>query len=327
MAYQHGPLLFLALLAPLALGLPRVWAPQAPRPEQALLPLTGALAFGLFLGQFTMLRETFTFYYLLMILPAAVAGGALLARCLGALAVALGSLARRQGHRGVLLRALAALGLLGLLALAWPAARALGRDRFPEERRNAGQQRCYQWMDSSASPLSGLARSLFWQDCRTVGQLDPTPARFLWNKKKHFSTAPQVAAYLKANTSPDETIAGASTVAPLLALLSERRLSGNLIDTNARRFKTGSLDWPAFWQTVCSQPLRYLVAVPGTFMSPRTLASNPVVQRWFRLDRVFHDPQLSHGQKVPIVLFRRVDPPPSPGGPWCQPGPDNRGAP
>ncbi len=329
MAYQHLTLLFLAGLALPAWLLLGRGRPFAACPWARALPLTGFLGLLIFLFQFTMLRETFTFYYLLLILPAALAGGAVVGWLVGGLVQAVRGLGAPATRRPSLVRLGLVAGLLGLALLSLPAAKALGRHRFPEEARAAGQQRCYPWRQSFDSHLSGLVKALFWRECRTVGAVDPAIPRFLWNKKNFFSTAPEIAAYIKANSDPGETLAGASTIAPLLALLADRRLSGDLIDTNARRFKTGSLDWPAFWTIVCAQPVRFLVAAPNTFMSPRALAANPVVRQWFKVDKVFVDRELTHSGEYPLVLFKRVAPPVGPAGPWCLPssGPANRGAP
>jgi hypothetical protein len=255
----------------------------------------------------------------LLILPGAVCGGAVVGWLAGGMWRAARLLPNPAARPQALLRLGAGVAFLGILWASLPAADALGRYRFPDEGRNAGRKTCYPWKQSFDSPLSGIVKAVFWQDCRTVGTTDPAIPRYLWNKKNYFSTAPEMAAYIKANSQPGDTLAGASTVAPLLALLSDRRLSGDLIDTNARRFKTGSLDWPRFWQTICAQPVRFLVAAPNTFMSPRALAANPVVRQWFEVDKVFVDRELTHSGKYPLVLFRRVAPPVSPTGPWCLP--------
>ena len=129
---------------------------------------------------------------------------------------------------------------------------------------------------------------------------------YLWNKKRALATLPEIATYIRENSSEADTIAGSSTVAPLLALASDRRLAGDEADTNTKRFRTGVLDEADYWETICRDQVRFLVSTSRSFFTPRRMKGHPVVQRWFRPVKRFDDPQIRHGGVYPILLFERI---------------------
>ena len=88
-----------------------------------------------------------------------------------------------------------------------------------------------------------------------------------------------------------------------------------MVDTNAKRFKTGLLTDRAFFDAVCRTPLRFLVGAPHSYFEQSKLASLHVVQSQFAFDRTFIDRSVLYQKDFPITLYRRV----SEGGPpYCR---------
>lgn len=310
-AYYHMPLAITAGVLPLCMLLRRLLGGGQEgrrvlaQPDFEIGTLFIFLLLAVFF-QFAFLNETHTFYYVLLIFPAALAAGRALAELLSSLLLAAGVV----GGRGTRLRAgfgfAAVIAVLGLCAFGWkPAAAAIGKLRFPQEASEVGKKKCYPWKDSFASPFSPLVKRLFWEDCRVLGQLDPPIARYLWNKKNWFETAPEIAAWVRDNSRPEDTIAGASSVAPLIALLSGRRLAADEIDTNSKRITSGILKRSELWRRLCSDHLRYIVAAPRSLFTPDAMSRDPVARRNFKPARVFFDESLQHGGRFPVVLFSR----------------------
>ena len=115
---------------------------------------------------------------------------------------------------------------------------------------------------------------------------------------------------MKEHTTPADTITGASDYAPLIALLADRRLSGNQIDTNAKVFATGILPEQVFWRKVCADQPAYIVATEMSFFAPRDLPNRQEGSAFAR-ERTFEDRGLKQFRLFPIELWRRVREPPA----------------
>jgi hypothetical protein len=171
----------------------------------------------------------------------------------------------------------------------------------------AGERVGYAWVDPPVLPrLGAITRALFWKDHHLRGEPEWGVHQYLWSRQRSFSTAEEIAAYLREHMLPGETLAGASTVAPLLALLSGRALAAHQVDTNAQRFATGTLTDERFLARACADGLRYLVSAPRSYFERERLERWPAVQRHFALERVFADPRALHGGRFEIALYRRV---------------------
>ena len=120
----------------------------------------------------------------------------------------------------------------------------------------------------------------------------------------------EIAAYVRDNSAPDETLTGSSTLAPVIALAANRRLAANEADTNNQRFKTGMLDERAFWEAVCADRIRFIVSSSMSYFTGRRMSQLPTARRWFRAVKVFNDPGLKYGRTYPITLYERVGPSP-----------------
>jgi len=323
-AYYHANILLAASLLPVAwvgarlARLPLAAAPGAWAPAALFLVLTfGSVA------ELAVLRETYSFYYQVLLLPAALAaGGTAGLAWAGLAAAARACIERRAGTAAALRRTgavLAVTGLIWMISLAPVAALDIGRTRFPTEARAAGQWACYPWKDSFPdNPFGAQVRARAWRHCRIKGALEEPVPRYLWNKKHHFAKARDIGAYIAENTSEGETIAGASMTTPLLALLSGRDVAARFVDTNRKRFTAGLVTEDEFWEAVCRTPLRYVVASPRSMFTPRRMSRHPVIRRYFEVDRVFDVPALKFSGRFPLVLFRRLADEPDEDGYYCR---------
>jgi hypothetical protein len=301
--FFHTPL-YLAAIAGLAVAVGSTWKRQGLRklltpmlsgtPEGvALLGGAGAL---LFLLQWPALNEVYDFYMVpmtvLLALPAAYA------------LVRVVTLAGEGGRAKLIVSG----GVAAALCVSPLLARATHDGLWPEELRDRGQVASFPWRDPMV--LSGpaqLTRALFFRDHRVKGELVPPWVHYVWNKSLALSLAPQMAAYVEAHTSPDETLTGASTLAPLVALLSHRRIAADEADTNNKRFRSGMISDHAFWERVCSDKLRYVLAAPMSRFTEEYLAKNATASRWFERELTFDEPAVRHFRSERFGLYRRRD--------------------
>mgnify|MGYP000855243231 FL=1 len=164
----------------------------------------------------------------------------------------------------------------------------------------------YEWREPRAAQALGpVSKALYFKDQRTRGIDEPPWRHALWNKLLTFSTVDVIAAAVRDGSAEDETVTGASTLAPLVALQAGRRMAADEADTNGKRFNTGNLSDLDFARTVCADGVRFLVAAGRSHFEPRRLDADPLWSGLFERYREFRDPQLLHRRDFPIVLYRR----------------------
>jgi hypothetical protein len=300
-AYFHAPIVaaLCAAIAVLAvLGWSRVRpAADAPGPPPPLgaegLALVGLAGIALALLQAGALPEVHAFYAVpampFVSLAAAFGPVALAARA-------------ARGGRGA---AIASAGLVAVAAHPILARTALPR-AFPDEAREAGAAVRYAWPDPEVpAPLARASRAVAWSGSRERGRAEPPWRHAVWSKAAAFSSAPAIAAHVRARTTADETITGASTAAPLVALLAGRRMAAGEVDTNAKRFAAGSLDEEDFLERALADRAAFVIASPRSFFTQRRLETDPRWSGVFVLDRVFLDEGLGRGEPVTVAVYRR----------------------
>lgn len=275
----------------------RFWQPE-PHAAAALVFL---VALSLFI-QYSLFRELYSFYFVL-IYPA-------LSLLLGYVVVHAASMARdavvAAHERFAMTRLAAGVAALAVFSLWMPWTNKAGAV-FPDESAQLGKRNNYVWEPAPVLPsLSEPARWLFWADYRLKGNDEPGYRSYLWTKKRHFVTLDEVADFVRKTTTPDETIAGASAMAPLVALRAGRRLAADEVDTNYKRFSTGLLSETDYWNAICRDNVRYIVSVNRSYFNPTKMARSPTVQNGFKPVKTFQDPQLTYGGKFLITLYERV---------------------
>ncbi len=331
--YYHAVHLWLALLAPLGVGLhiwlqsrranpprkphepspwralwnPRTWW-QSPEPGHRMVLWVATLAM---VGEFGQFKERYDFYWAL-ILPLLSICAAMTLHTLGELAsVAVRAhLAQLDKHAGT--AGIAALVLAALALVAIPVNNAANIKAYPSEfkkvndSKGVGEQLTFEWLDPPGPPWLGqLTRAAFWGEGRLRGNIETGVHHYLWNKKRWYSTAEEMATWIHDHTKPNETITGASDYAPLLALLSGRRLAGDQVDTNSKVFDTGAARLETFWDAACKDNLKYIVVAPMSYFAVAQLPKRATIMQHFQQEKVFHDPKLKHWKDLEMELWVR----------------------
>ncbi len=255
------------------------------------------VALALFI-QYAMFRELYSFYFAL-IYP-------FLAICLAWVIVGTVRLFMQPPSRLTLAASL--LGLLATLGVGLHAAAARSElPVFEDEMTSLGARNDYGWTEPPvASPLSPIVRNLFWSDTRMKGDIEPGYTHYLWTKKRGFSRLDDIAEHIQQRSAPNETLAGASTLAPLVALLADRRIAADEIDTNNKRFKTGLLVERDYWNRVCQDGLRFIVSAPRSYFTRDKLDNLPLIRRYFGPPTLFEDETLNYRQPYPILIYERT---------------------
>lgn len=309
--YYHAAHWWLALGLPLAVAArlrlqgdswvalvdPRQWWQRAP----ALLVWATTWALVLEFGSF---KERYDFYFALILPGVSLVAAAFLAESAEVAKLLL------AGER----RALAWAAVLAAFGLAWMNVdMAANRGAYPSEMRGAkqdgkgpGERLQFEWLPAPGPAwVSEWTRALLWQDYRIRGSVETGVHHYLWSKKRWFSTAEAAADYIRANSRPDDTITGASDYAPLLALLSGRRMAGNHVDTNSKVFNTGAVRLDQFWDEACRDKLKFIVAAPQSYFAQNDLAKRLTIVENFQRDKQFADPKLKHWKTLDYELWVR----------------------
>ncbi len=293
---NSNPLAWLgAILGPLLL-LWMLWRQRGARSEEAInqskndavnwLPLLAGLVLSLVF--IALLRERYTFYWAaLMPVPAMLAAIGL---CRGARWL--------QAHpRG----GIATVVLLVLFPTRAVEHWGLAVPNGPELLR-PGKVKPMDFRSSAPLQASdGLLASVFFKPYLVRGEIESPSDRFFWSRKKEFSIAEEVARAVVELTPEGRPITGSSTIAPLVALLAERRMASNEVDTNNKVFVTGLRDETEFWRTACDDGLAAVIAAGGFF--PERKLQNSPVRGQFRVARRFQDPKLRWGSSFRMSLW------------------------
>jgi hypothetical protein len=314
---------------------PRAWWRQPAEGGFTLLIWAVALALVIEFGQF---KERYDFYYALLMPTLAMAAASWMgavARLVKVvmLAESLPTSADQEPTRPFTPTAGWGVVTVGavLLTMAWvPVNMAANRKAFPSEfkavtsSKGLGERLEFPWIPAPGpAVVDELSHALFWQGVRLRGSIESGVHHYLWNKKRWWSTAEEMAAYVRANTTEQDTITGASDYAPLIAMLSGRRLAGNEVDTNSKVFNTGMVTPQEFWTKVCDDHVKFFVAAPMSYFAPQSVAKRPFERDNFLRDKVFVDRTLKHWKTQEIELWVRKAQPPAPACVYMQkPKPD-----
>ncbi|MFO0747420.1 MAG: hypothetical protein U1F43_17395 [Myxococcota bacterium] len=273
------------------------------------------VALALFI-EFALFRELYSFYFVL-IYPAPRAGLGLRRprrlrghrpRARAAPATAPAAAGRPAAPRGPSRIAVAAAGLVAAFVVALhPVVAQSCQSVFgDDELGQVGERNPYVWTPAPVlGGLSDVVRALFWEDYRVKGDVEPGYRHYLWTKKRGFETLDDIAAWVKARTAADETVAGSSTLAPLIALAADRRIAADEVDTNNKRFKTGVLGEEAYWNAICADKVKVIVASERSYFTEDRMDHMATAAKWFRKAQLFEDDGLSYRGKYRIVLYER----------------------
>ena len=127
----------------------------------------------------------------------------------------------------------------------------------------AERTKTYSW-HSALLPdfLNDLVKATLWSDERTIGEEYSFYNYYLWHESRFFDKADKIAEEIRARTQKDECIFGDSGSVPLLALLSDRCIAGNEVDTNIQRYKSGAADPAALIKKIDKASTKIIVLRP-----------------------------------------------------------------
>ena len=112
---------------------------------------------------------------------------------------------------------------------------------------------------------------------------------------------------MASQTRPEETITGASSIAPLIALLAKRDLAGHEADTNSKRFKSGILTEQDFVGDICKTSVGAVVGTKRSFFSKGRMMRSPFWAHYFRGLRQFDDTELRNNGVQRIQVYVRTE--------------------
>ena len=235
--------------------------------------------------------RSFNYYWLLAFPTAAIAGGYLFERIAARVAHVRGSRASRAWT------GLAATGAVVIVAGQGPIANFL-----LDVDEDAGEVRAYRWRPSPLpSPLDATVKAVFWGgDQREMSTEENAVTRWLWHESRGCDVIDEAAAIVAADSAPGEGVFGHSHLAPLVALLANRKLAGEVADTNVMRLSAGNLVPSEIIRKIEQDGLRFVISKGG-----RGLLGTPEFREWlksgaFANPRVLTDPYYGD-----IVLLRR----------------------
>jgi len=198
----------------------------------------GSLAFLLSLERF------FTYYLGALFVCMAVLAGAGLAALLRLLRRAL---VQRDGRA-----ALAAAGLAIPLLLAH-------LNHAIDDAEPGALQHTHTWVGSGLAPLDAVVKPLLWRADSVEGRRHPGWTHYLWSEADSFEPLAPLLTEVRQRTQPGDAIFGDSTTAPLLALLSGRRLAADAADTNVARMGHGAPALEQLLEELESSPPKSIV--------------------------------------------------------------------
>ncbi len=90
--------------------------------------------------------------------------------------------------------------------------------------------------------INNMVREYLWQDDRVIGNSYGTISHYMWHESRIFEEAEEIVKIIKKETSPTGELFGDSGSVPMFALLSDRRIAGNEVDTNIQRYRSKNAD-------------------------------------------------------------------------------------
>jgi hypothetical protein len=255
------------------------------------LPLLGLAGAATMLGILLSLDRVWMYYFIPAFPFAAIVGGWLVARWVGVARALIRSRGRLTGSGVSRFRLAGSVALLAAFGLAWWLAPLLERRLayFEREQDKPESERAhtYTWRDAPVPGfVNGLVRSLIWRDERVVGERASTFTHYLWHESRVLDITGAVVEEIRARTGPDDRIFGDSGTVPLFALLADRGIAGDEVDTNIQRFRSGVADGAEVARRI-DVPSTRLIILRHRFGVAGVREVSDLVARSYRQVRVF----------------------------------------
>ena len=149
-------------------------------------------------------------------------------------------------------------------------------------------------------------------------------AAFLWNAPYSMAVRSdhpfgrvliEYAKHVRVHSNPDERVFGHAIAAPTLAFLSDRRISGNEIDTNYVRVTSGVISLERFIEAVTGDLTRYVVLVAKRNERPdgevhlhfAGIGNDPAFRRFVLDEYIRRGEGLNFGEYDVVMLFENKD--------------------
>lgn len=254
------------------------------------------LTFIIFLFEYSSLKEVYDFYLVFLYFFMAMVGGYLVKYLCGIIQ-----------SSGITRAILVTGAIIILLWLYRPLSQVIEEPLFGQDVKKEGEKVFYNYKEPHLpSMISDLAKALYFKEYRTVGQMEPFYRHYIWNKNLSFEKAYEIADYVRSTSKKTDKISGASTIAPLIALLSGRGIAAEEIDTNAKRFKSNLLTDEDFFRRVCSDNLRFFITTARAYFSERYVVHSDFLRNNFVEEKRFSDSGAQHFKPLEVYLFRPV---------------------
>ena len=200
------------------------------------------------------LKRVYTYYFAPAYPLLAILGGVAFAWLVLKLHAGLLRGLRSRSARSELLVPLLALAAYLLALLSLPG----GID--PVKPEWVGRTKRYHWFGRTwLGPLDSLVKGLWWSDERCLDQRYCSISRYLWHECRYSEAALELAERVRSSSTAQDLVFGDSMSAPLIALLADRRLAGDLADTNRQHYRSGRRSAARDLARVDSPRLRYVV--------------------------------------------------------------------
>lgn len=147
------------------------------------------------------------------------------------------------------------------------------------------QNRPMQWADAPIPQfLNSALHSCCFENPARAGKDYGTVQELLYHESQYFEKAEDLAAFVREQSSPTQTIFGDSGTTGLIALLAQRRVAADEADTNVMRFKSGITDPEDLIRRIDTPDLAF-VLVEGTRTKEggiryNAFGSNPTFRHW-----------------------------------------------
>jgi len=231
------------------------------------LAVTGALMALFLLGILLQLDRVWMYYFVPAFPFAAICGAWLVARLAGGLAGWVrdrGRLPAGPVRRARFAGLAVTLVFAGLVALAPRLEARLGYYQREIDLPVDGRTHRYTWRASPLLPpgIDALVRATFWQDQRTIGERYSRFHYLLWHESRALDEIAGVVDEVRARTGPADRLFGDSGTVPLVALLADRRIAADEVDTNIQRWKSGQADPATLVRRIDRPSTRLIVLRP-----------------------------------------------------------------
>jgi hypothetical protein len=113
--------------------------------------------------------------------------------------------------------------------------------------------------------------------------------KLIRHESHYLKVASQIAEYIAQHSSSKDKLFGDSSSTPLMAVLANRRIAANFIDTNAMRFRSGITSVDQCLRELRSDQPKYILVKPNVGFI-RVAGFQAYIDKYYALEKTFKDP-------------------------------------